>query len=117
MSSNIRITRICQHCGNEFEARTTVTRCCSDRCAKQAYKARKRAEKVENSNKETIIVKSQPIEAIKAKEFLTVRDASKLLNCSRQTVYNLINAGNLKAVNIKLKKTLIKRSEVDKLFA
>ena len=45
MSSNIAIQRICQHCGKEFTARTTVTQYCSDDCAKRAYKARIKAAK------------------------------------------------------------------------
>lgn len=116
MSTNIRIQKICRHCGKEFTAKTTVTKYCSDNCAKRAYKARKRAENIKTSNKETYLIKTKPIEEIKAKEFLTVRDVSKLINCSRQTVYNLINSKKLKAVNILEKKTIVKRSDLDKLF-
>ena len=116
MSSNIRIQRICQHCGGEFTARTTVTRYCSDDCAKRAYKARKRAENVDKSNRETFQYKTKPIEDIKAKEYLSVREASILLGCSKQTVYTLINTGRLKAKNILRKKTIIRRSEIDQLF-
>jgi hypothetical protein len=47
MSSNIRIPKICQHCGNEFVPKTTVTKYCGDDCAKRAYKKRKRDEKVQ----------------------------------------------------------------------
>lgn len=116
MSSNIQVQRICQHCGNEFTARTTVTQYCSDTCSKRAYKARLRAGKVEQSNKETQRIKNQPIEELKAREFLTVTQVSKLIGCSRQNVYNLINTGKLKATNILLKKTIVKRSDLDKLF-
>ena len=56
MSSNIRVQRICQFCGKEFTARTTVTKYCSDVCAKRAYKARKRTEKVEISNNAIAII-------------------------------------------------------------
>ena len=117
MSSNIKVQRICQHCGGEFTARTTVTRYCSDDCAKRAYKARKRAEKVAKSNKETFQIIAQPIEDIKAKEFLSVRETSKLIGCSRQTVYTLINSGQLKAKNILKKKTIIRRTEIDRLLS
>ena len=116
MSSNIKIQRICQHCGNEFTARTTTTLYCSHRCNSAAYKAKQRAGKVEQSNKETQRIKTQPIEELKAKEFLSVTQVSKLIGCSRQNVYNLINTGKLKATNILLKKTIIKRSDLDKLF-
>ena len=67
MSSNIQVQRICQHCGKEFTARTTVTQYCGDNCAKRAYKAKQRAAKVESSNRETQAIKTRPIEELKSK--------------------------------------------------
>ncbi len=116
MGSNIKVQRICQHCGIQFAAKTTTTKYCSQRCNKAAYNIRHKAIKVEQSEKESQIVKSQPIEELKAKEFLSVTQVSKLIGCSRQNVYNLINTGKLKATNILLKKTIVKRSDLDKLF-
>lgn len=116
MSSNIKLDRVCQHCSKEFIAKTTVTRYCSDDCAKKAYKARKRAEKIGISIAETQQIKNKPIEDLKAREFLTVVQVSKLIGCSKQNVYKLINTGKLKATNILIKKTIVKRSEIDKLF-
>lgn len=117
VSSNIRIQRICEYCNKEFEARKTTSKTCSDHCAKMNYKAKQRASKIDKSNTETIQIITKPIEVIKAKEFLTVRDLSKLLNCSIRTAYNIIERGDIKAVKVSDRKTLIKRSEVDKLFA
>ncbi len=116
MSSNIQVQRICGYCGKEFTARTTVTKYCSLRCSSMAYKARKRTERVQKSNLETIKIKSKTIEELKAKEFLTVSDVSKLIGCSRQNVYKLINTGKLKATNILKKKTIVRRCDLDKLF-
>jgi excisionase family DNA binding protein len=116
MSSNIQIQRICQHCGKEFTARTTVTQYCGDDCAKRAYKARLRTVKVDQSNKETQRIKTQAIEELKAKEFLTVREVARLLNCSVRSAYNYIDAGTIKAVNLGRRVTRVKRSEIDKLF-
>lgn len=116
MSSNIKVQRICQHCGKEFTARTTVTQYCSDICSKRAYKARVRAGKVEQSDKETQRIKNQPIEEIKAKEFLTVRDTATLLNISIRSVYYYIENGYIEAVNLGQRITRIKRSALDKLF-
>lgn len=116
MSSNIKVQRICQHCGNEFTARTTTTMYCSHRCNSAAYKAKKRAGKVEESNKQTQRIKALPIEELKAKEFLSVTQVSKLIGCSRQNVYSLINTGKLKATNILLKKTIVRRCDLDELF-
>jgi excisionase family DNA binding protein len=53
---------------------------------------------------------------LKAKEFLTVRNVATLLNSSIRTAYRLIQTGKIQAVNISERKTLVKRSEIDKLF-
>lgn len=116
MSSNIRVQRICQHCGKSFEARTTVTKHCGQSCASRAYKVRLRNKKVERSQTETKAIENRPLEEIKSKEFLTVRDVAKLLSSSRQTVYSLIDAGTLKAFKLTDRKTLIRRADIDKLF-
>jgi excisionase family DNA binding protein len=116
MSSKIEIQRICQHCGNEFTARTTVTRFCTHKCASVAHKQKVRAAKIEQSNKETHQIKTQPIEELKAKEFLTVREVARLINCSVRSVYYYIESGTIKAVNLGQRITRVKRSEIDKLF-
>jgi len=116
MSSKIEVQRICQHCGKEFTARTTVTQYCGDTCSKRAYKARLRAEKIEQSNKETQRIKTLPNEELKAKEFLTVREVARLLNCSVRSAYYYIESGTIKAVNLGQRITRVKRSEIDKLF-
>lgn len=117
MSSNIQVQRICQFCGKEFTARTTTTKCCSDHCSKRFYKARLKAAKIEVSNNETHKIKVKPIEELKAKEFLTVRDVSKLLGCSLRTAYRLIDNGTLKAVNLGERMTRVKRSDIDTLLS
>ncbi|CAN5486639.1 hypothetical protein BH09BAC3_BH09BAC3_36570 [soil metagenome] len=116
MSSNIKVQRVCQHCGNEFTARTTTTLYCSPRCNSAAYKAKTRAVKVELSNKETQRIKTQPIEELKVKEFLTVRNIATLLNCSVRSVYYYIESGTIRATNLGQRITRVKRSELDKLF-
>jgi len=112
----MRIERVCEHCGEAFIARTTVTRFCGDTCAKRAYKARIRNKKIEKSNQETIQVKLKPLEDLKAKEFLKVSEVAQLIGCSVRTTYRLVNNGKIKAVNLSEKMTRIKRSEIDKLF-
>ncbi len=112
MSSKIRVQRICQHCNNEFTARTTVTKYCSDNCAKKAYKARKRAEKIEQSNKATIQVKQRSVLEVQNKEFLNVADVAVLLGCSKRTVYRLIDSGTIKAVNLGERLTRIMKYEL-----
>lgn len=115
MSSNIKIKRICQQCGKEFEARTTVTRTCSDTCANRAYKARKRAEKIESSNKETCNIIERPLEVIQSKDFLNIADTCKLLGISRWTLWRAVSSGNLNAMKLG-RRTLIRRMDIDRLF-
>jgi excisionase family DNA binding protein len=116
MSSKIEVQRICQHCGKEFTARTTVTQYCGNACSKRAYKERLRAGKIERSNKQTLQIKTQPTNELKTKEFLTVREVANLLNCSVRSAYYYIDSGTIKAVNLGQRITRVKRSEIDKLF-
>src|SRR5437773_10375189 len=117
MISAMRIKRICEYCGKEWEARKTTSKTCSTDCAKKNYKAKQREAKIEASNKETVQIKIKPLTEIRAKEFLTVKDVSKLLNFSIRTTYRLIELGEIKAVNLSERKTLVRRSDIDKLFS
>lgn len=116
MSSNIEIIRICEYCHNEFIAKTTVTKYCSHKCNSRAYKERIKSKKIKRSNEETFNTKTQAIEIIKAKEFLTVKDITILMNCSRQTIYKIIHSGKLKSIDLKINKIIVKRSDLDRLF-
>ncbi|MFI0429222.1 helix-turn-helix domain-containing protein [Mariniflexile sp. HMF6888] len=116
MSSKIEVQRICQYCEQEFTARTTVTKYCSHKCASRAYKDRTRKKKIQKSNAETTQIIKQPIEIVKAKEFLTVREVAQLLNCSIRSAYYYIKSGTISAVNLGERMTRVKRSEIDKLF-
>ena len=115
MSSNIKVQRICQYCNKEFTARTTVTMYCSDDCAKKAYKARKRVEKVAESDKETQTIRLKPIEGLKSKEFLTISEACILLSVSRWTIWRAIKNDNLRAAKLG-RRTLIRHADLDALF-
>ena len=115
MSSNIRIKRFCEQCGEEFTAKTTVTRYCGDRCAKRAYKARKRAEKIEQSNKETKQVIERPLVELQAKEFLTIQETCQLIGVSRTTLWRTIKKGKLKAGKLG-NRTVIRKTDLQNLF-
>lgn len=116
MSSNIRISKICQHCGKEFIAKTTVTKFCGDNCAKRDYKKRKREEKVQKVKP----IEKQQLEhnqsKVEEKQFLSIEETCTLLGASRMTIYRQIKQGNLKAAKLG-RRTIIQRSEIDKLFA
>ena len=115
MSSNIKVIRVCEHCGNSFEAKTTVTRYCSHRCNSRAYKSKTRGGKIEKSNTETLTRILLPIEALRVKEYLNINETCSLIGISRMTLYRLIKGGQIKAANIG-RKVIIKRSEIDRLM-
>lgn len=115
MSSNIKITRICQFCSAEFTARTTVTKYCSHPCASRTYKQRTRNQNMEKSVAETVQIISVKKTEIQAKDFLTISEASELLNVSRWTISRAIADERLKAVRMG-KRVIIRRKDIDKLF-
>ena len=115
MSSNIRVPKICQQCGTEFIAKTTVTQFCGDNCAKRAYKKRVREAKIQEviptPIKKLDFIQNQ----VKEKDFLSIAETCKLLGASRMTLYRQIKNGNIQASKIG-RRTIIKRSAIDKLF-
>jgi len=116
MSSNIKVKRICQHCGAEFLAKTTVTQYCSDRCGKRAYKQRMRDSKIQKSNQETEEKKIVPLLELKDKDVLTVKQVAILLKCSRRAVSKMIDSGRLPAVKFGERNTRVRRLDVENLF-
>lgn len=117
MSSNIQVTRICEYCRKDFTARTTSTKYCSHKCNSRHYKIKQKEEKINISNSETLKKIVFPLEQLKAKEFLTVKEVATLLNCSIRTVYYYIENGNIDAVNLGQRMIRVKRSALDKLFS
>jgi|TARA_R100000479_G_scaffold51000_2_gene23940 excisionase family DNA binding protein len=121
MSSNLYIPKTCQHCGNLFTARTTVTKYCSDSCAKKAYKARKRKEKVDaalqetKANQEAQDSVTVSTDSLSNKDFLSITDASKLIGVSRWTIQRMIKRGQLKAVPFG-RKHIVARHQIENLF-
>src|ERR1044071_6443591 len=95
MISNIRVQRICKHCNAEFTARTSVTQYGSDVCAKRAYKVRLRQAKIQKSENETQAIRSNRIEELRAKEFLSVAETCTLPGLSRATIFRLLQSGRL----------------------
>jgi excisionase family DNA binding protein len=116
MSTNIKVQRICQYCGNEFTAKTTATKYCSHTCNSRHYKQKVKGGKIERSNTETLKIKSSNIVDVNAKEILTVRDVATLLSCSVRTAYRLVNNGTITGVNLAERMTRISKSEINKIL-
>ena len=116
-TSSIRITKICQWCGVEFVAQKVSTKYCSHRCSNLAYKQAVRDKRVKQAEAETLSIKlEKPIENVKDKEYLSFAQAGKLLGLSRQAVYNMVKAGNLKASKISSRLSFIRRVDIDAML-
>ncbi|WP_267148177.1 helix-turn-helix domain-containing protein [Xanthomarina sp. F1114] len=120
MSSNLYIPKTCKHCGNAFTARTTVTKYCGDTCAKKAYKARKRQEKIQatlskDMKQQKEVVQVPNTNAVNNKDFLSVTEASQLIGVSRWTIQRMIQQGRLKAVSFG-RKRIVARWQIENLF-
>lgn len=115
MSSNIRILKKCEFCNNEFIARTTVTKTCSDPCAKRLYKLKEKEKKVKAAElqevkkrvPETFITEAE-IRAIQAKELLSLKEAAFLLHISPLTMRRWILIGKIKSIKVGKKHLLHK---------
>ena len=116
MSSNISITRVCQHCNKPFTAKTTKTKFCSLSCSSKAYKSRQKEDKIIVSNTETFSKISKVKEPVNDKDFLSVKEAAILLKMSTKTVYRLIERNDLNAYNFSERKTTIRRKDIDFYF-
>ena len=116
-TSNIRIKKICQWCGAEFEAQKVSTKYCSHRCANLAYKQAVRDKRVKQAENETQFVKlEKPIVNVKDKEYLSFAQAGKVLGLTRQAVYNMVKAGNLKASKISSRLSFIRRADIEAML-
>lgn len=118
MSSNLTFKKKCEFCGTEFEAKTLYTRYCSHTCNSRHYKALKRQEKIAQVLDEPVTTKEDVKtfdNSLSQKEFLSVDETASLIGASRRTIYRIIKNGQLKVAKIG-SRTIIKRSEIDKLF-
>ena len=116
-SSNLKMRKICEWCGTEFEAQKSTTHYCSHLCNSRAYKAKKRTQIKAIVEKQTDeAIKNLPIAGFKDNEFLKCAQAAVILGVSRKTVYNLIESGKLKAARLSSRMTLIRRKDIDALL-
>ena len=111
MASKIDIQKKCEWCGEIFTAHKTTTAYCSHRCANLAYKEKVRKKRI----KEFQLKFDEEAKPHSEKEFLTPTEVSAFLGVGRTSIYRYIRNGKIKAVRFD-GKTLIRRSDIDKMF-
>jgi excisionase family DNA binding protein len=115
MSSKIEISKVCQQCGKEFTAKTTVTKFCSHTCADRNYKQRKKAQKIDQVKTPVQQKTDYNLSQLSGKEFLNIAETCQLLGASRMTIYRQIKSGNIPALKLG-RRTIIRKSDIEKLF-
>ena len=111
MASNIDIQKKCEWCGVIFTAHKTSTAYCSYRCANLAYKERVRKKRVQ----EFQLKFDEEAKPHSEKEFLTPTEVSSFLGVGRTSIYRYIRNRKIKVLRFD-GKTLIWRSDIDKMF-
>lgn len=115
-ASKEKVLRVCEYCGKSFYALKSTTRYCSKQCNSYAYKAARRKEKIkvaETMSQRKASEKS--MSEILAKEYLTIREVAILLGLSKQTIYNMVYSGKLRASKITSRLSFIRKRDIDYL--
>ena len=85
----MKVLKTCEFCKQEFIARKTTSRTCSDPCAKWLYKLELRNAKIaqaelreEIKHKPKTLITEEEMRVIQVKEYWTLKEAAPLLNVS-----------------------------------
>jgi excisionase family DNA binding protein len=117
MSSNISIQKTCETCGQQFTAKTLITRFCSTRCQRRNYKAQIRETKQQIYNKQEInIINPTSVLANVSQEYFALSEAAVVMRVSKRTLYRLIAERKLKSKKI-MSRTVILKSDMNLFFA
>ncbi|MHB9055872.1 MAG: helix-turn-helix domain-containing protein [Paludibacteraceae bacterium] len=108
--SKFKLTRNCEICGKQFNAKTIYSKYCSDKCSDKAYRNKKTHSKEEVKKKELAekIPENRP--------YISVGEAVLLYGISRGTIYRQIKKGNIPAVNLGERLTRISRAHIEAMF-
>ena len=121
MSSNIRINRICKHCGEVFVAKTFKTQFCSHSCNSKDYKKREKIRRMEEFKEEyksdlkNSKSQSMNMEELKSKIYLSIAEVCLLIGMSDSTIRKFVKEGRLKTIRLG-KKHLILKSQIENLM-
>ena len=114
----MRILKICEYCKNDFIAKKTTSKTCSDRCASRLYKLNQRNKKIQQEELKTEIkrrpeayIGEDQIRSIQAKENLTLKEAAFYLNISPLTLRRWILGGKVRSNKIG-KKHMISKADL-----
>ncbi|KAA6431914.1 helix-turn-helix domain-containing protein [Rufibacter glacialis] len=115
MSSNIRVTRRCQFCGKSFIAKTTVTKNCSDYCAKRTYKLKLKEKKVQSSELDSASVFKVAKGNLSEKPYLSIDEAATLFGVSSRTLKRMVANKKLPVLRF-FRRIILVKEEVETIL-
>ena len=116
-TSKMKIKKVCEWCGTTFYAQKLTTRFCSHRCNNLAYKETIRQKRIQEvENKIQAVISERPISEFKDKEYLSFKEAAKLLGLSKQAIYKMVYAGKLQAFRISSRLSFIRKGDIDRML-
>jgi excisionase family DNA binding protein len=112
MAERIQFEFACKTCGKLFTAYTSVTKYCSNNCARRRNKAEKRKERLLLESEET---KERNRQKLLLQENLSLTDAAALLGISRPTLYKLLDDRNVELLRISKRTIRVRKSDLSNL--
>jgi len=108
--SKLKIPKVCEYCGKQFEAKTVITRFCSKECGHKADNTRKKAGRKEAKQQELIV------KIPSNRPYISIAEAVLLFDISRDTIYRLVRMGKIPAINLNERLTRISRTHLETMF-
>lgn len=111
------LNKLCEYCGNVFQASKYNVRYCSHECNSKAYREAQQQKVAaltdtltnkQKSNKEQSLLTDRP--------YLSIAETAQLLGVCKQTAYNLAHSGKIKATRVSRRLTFVSRQSIDELL-
>ena len=110
----MEIKKRCQWCGEPYITQKLTTLYCSKTCWDKAYRHKQKQKSLERIQDE--LQSSLPvIEELAHKEFLTPREAAKILGIGKSSMYRYMEQGIIKVFRTPAK-TIVRRADIEALF-
>jgi excisionase family DNA binding protein len=114
--SQLKIPKICEHCGKPFEAKTVITRFCGSTCANKAGKAQKKKAQEEERKQQLLKETTVSIATMQTRPYISITEATVLFGISKNTIHRLIKAGKIPAINWGERLTRVSRTHIETMF-
>lgn len=112
MYSQNTYRKTCEQCGCEFTLQKSTAHYCSPRCANIARKHRIRDERLKSTSLE---IRERERLALLDKDYLTLSDAARMLQMSRNTLYKIVEEHGIKLRRFTIRTVRIAREDLDRI--